>query len=273
MWQIIISTVGRRPMFRDEATRRRAVRTAARVLGARLVLFSFADDHLHADILAQTERDAGTQKGALLRALAHVAAVRLEGKPPRRVESRAHLERHVRYFVRQPEHHGLRVHPALWSGSAFADLVGARVVPGMELQLFQQLPRWTTQAVLAEADIQNPIPPAERELVNALGPGRLATATASAACLGPVISGRTAATVDARRVIARLGTWAGMRPRALREAMSTSRQTFSRINAAPSSPTLARATLVQLNLEEAVRDLPDPTIDATHPSGQGRQAG
>ncbi len=29
------------------------------------------------------------------------------------------------YLLRQPSHHDLQVHPALWTGSCFLDLVGA----------------------------------------------------------------------------------------------------------------------------------------------------
>jgi hypothetical protein len=36
----------------------------------------------------------------------------------------------VTYLLKQPVKHGLDVHPALWTGSCFLDLIGARLIPG-----------------------------------------------------------------------------------------------------------------------------------------------
>ena len=48
------------------------------------------------------------------------------------VNDRGHLASLVRYVLDQTTHHELQnvAHPALWRGSSFADIVGARIRPG-----------------------------------------------------------------------------------------------------------------------------------------------
>jgi hypothetical protein len=145
---LTIASDGRQVLFPSEEARRAAVRVLARVVGPAALLFRVVDDHLHVVVGWERAR-VGWLSRALVLGLRPLAAAPVEGARVRPVESRAHLESLVGYVLSQTSHHGLAEHPALWTGSCFRDLVGARWLPplaGRE-RLSAHLPRLPPSAL------------------------------------------------------------------------------------------------------------------------------
>jgi hypothetical protein len=141
IWHLRFSSAGRHPLFPEEGTRRAAVRTLAGHAGRWLVTFGMADDHLHVVVACSRER-AGKLSRAIVLGLRPLSGMRFEPSFIKPVESRAHLQRLVSYTIEQPAKHGLATPPALWSGSCFPDIVGARIIDSMRLRLCDVLPRY-----------------------------------------------------------------------------------------------------------------------------------
>ncbi len=139
IWHLTYASDGRNPLFPDEVACRKAVRVLGRVAGTSTVLFNIVDDHLHLVLWCDRQR-RGRLARALVQALRQVATVPVESARVRAVENRAHMKWLVDYLLSQTIHRGIPAHTALWSGSCFPDLIGARWVPRMELQLRKALP-------------------------------------------------------------------------------------------------------------------------------------
>jgi hypothetical protein len=173
LWHLTLASDGRLPLFPTEAERRLGLLALVRVALHELVLFCIVDDHLHAVLLAALER-IGQLRSALSRALG------LAGSSVKQVESRSHMQWLVRYLVTQPAHHKLCDHPALWSGSCFQDLVGARALDGLRLRLAEALPRLRLEELCEMAGLGWRVPvPVDDQAVRAAGAPRLAAAAAA----------------------------------------------------------------------------------------------
>jgi len=210
VWHLTIAADGRQTLFPSDGQRHAGVRVLARLAGTELVLFSLVDDHAHLVVLGERER-AGRLARAVLLGLRPLAAAPLDPARVRPVESRAHLESLVRYVLRQTARHGLPEHPALWSGSCFQDLVGARWLPGLQLRLAEALPRLGPAALCAAAGLDPaPLAPASDEALRGAGVARLVAAVAAAHALPLPLTGRTTAVVVARAAIAHLALGCGL---------------------------------------------------------------
>lgn len=251
-YHLTLASDGRRPLFPDEASRRGALRALARIAGRELTLFNLIDEHLHA-VVDSNRRRAGRLAQAMFKALSPIVAVRLEPARVRHVESRRHLEHLVRYVLMQGPHHGLPHHPALWSGSCFQDLVGARLIEGLRLQVGRLLPRFRLREVLAMVGLARmPIEPASNDAIFRAGVVRLAEAAATAAAVGPGLHGKSAGVMRAKKVSAQIGMAAGFSTVDLARALGVSARTVRRLSRAEASEPLARAIRVRLTLESAV---------------------
>ena len=110
------------PAFATQVQRRAGVRTLVRCAGSRLALFCLADEHAHV-VSAGSRAETGHLGRAVRSALSNASGVAIDAARIRPVESRSHAEWLARhYIVGQPEKHGLRDDPALYSGSCFQDL-------------------------------------------------------------------------------------------------------------------------------------------------------
>lgn len=122
---LVMASAGRMTLFDDEPMRRRALYGLHAITRRAWVLFSLVDDHVH--LVLQGARN---EVGQLAQRIS-VKLRYLTGRPLQRshivpVERRQHLGNLLPYLLRQAPHHGLDVHPALFGGSCFLDLVGAR---------------------------------------------------------------------------------------------------------------------------------------------------
>jgi len=135
-WHITIASENRMPLFPSEARRRQAVRAVVRVGSDCLVLFCIVDDHVHVLVVCAEER-VGRVRAGLFSSLKPLTEAPLALPHAKPVRNRDHLQWLVQYFLTQPDHHGLCEELALYSGSCYLDLVGARRLPGWETRLFR----------------------------------------------------------------------------------------------------------------------------------------
>jgi hypothetical protein len=208
-WHVVLASIGRHALFPSESRLRRAVRALARVAGDSLVSFCLVDEHVHLVVLASRPA-AGRLARAVALALRPHATGRTAPAYIRPVENRRHLETLVPYVLRQSERHGLPGHPALWTGSSFLDLSGARVLPGLRLRLRNVLPRWPLRRILAAVAIPSETlgPPSFGDIRDA-GLESLVTRAAAAVAAPGGLDSTERLVVEARVAVVRLALDAG----------------------------------------------------------------
>ena len=133
IWHLRLSSDGRHPLFPSEQERRAAVRVIVARAGLWLVVFGIVDDHVHLILVSDRKRAAKVARAVKL-GLRSISVMPFEPPYLELVKTRPHLLRLAAYVIEQPRKHGLDVHPALWSGSCFADIVGARHIEGLGLR-------------------------------------------------------------------------------------------------------------------------------------------
>ncbi len=250
MHHLTFASDGRLALFPDETVRRTALRSLVPLLADRALLFCLVDDHLHV-VMNQDRPDAGrSARAILLRLRSPVPA--LSPAYIRPVENRSHLQWLVRYCIEQPRKHGLECHPALWSGSCFPDLVGARWLPGLSLGIRAALPRLKTRELMAMAGMTGHelVPVPEEELLG-LGAREILDATAAALGVGPVLSGNEPAVARARAVFAHLCPQPAS---TLAWALGVTPQAARRLRARPVEAEAIKAVRLRLALERRLAE-------------------
>jgi len=255
-WHLTFSSDGRSALFPDEALRCRAVRTVLRVAGRQLLLFCIVDDHVHVVVLCEADR-VGRLARALLLALRPVAGPALAPAFVRPVEGRSHLLWLVRYCLRQPLKHGIGVHPALWTGSCFLDLVGARVVEGFTPSLREALPRLRLRTLFEHVGLEaRPLEPLDDQALRAVGSAHLVDAATAALAAPPDLAGNTPLVVTCRRAVAQLGRAADLSSQQLARALHVQPNAARRLADGVVDPRLLLAVRLRLALEQRVQDQP-----------------
>lgn len=226
LWHISIAAQDRLPLFPEERLRRKALHVLARIAAKALVLFCIVDEHLHL-VSVGDEVHKRQLRRSLMLALAPIATAPLDASWVGPVKDRKHLISLVRYHVVQVVKHNLQgVHPALWSGSCFQELVGARQIGALELQTGEQLPRQQIKA-LACQEVGLPgfdARPISVAALRELGIMRIKAAAASAVAADPDLVGRSKAEILARHVTAQLGRLADISGREIAWALDVTRQ-------------------------------------------------
>lgn len=277
LWHITFAGDERQVLFCEEASRRTAIRTLARVCGAVLVLFALVDEHLHLVVFG-TREQVGRLKRAVLLALQPLTATPIDPGRLKAVRGRSHMLSLVSYLLEQPQHHGLPDHPATYGGSCFPDLVGARIVPGLTLRLGDALPRYRLRDAYPSVQLApRPLSPASLPYVRDIGAARLAAAAASAFAVGPELVGRAEPVVRARRTAAVLGAEAGISAGDLALALGATRSALRKARERPCPGAHRRAVLLWLELEARACGVPlgpgtTPEMN-DHPHGCSRQSG
>ena len=252
IWHLTFAAQGRWPLFDGEGARREAVRLLAERAGSCTLLFSLADDHLH-DVVACSRERAGRIARGLLLGLRSLASTGIEPAFIRPVRTRGHLQWLVSYLLGQTEKHRLPAHPALWSGACFADLVGARALVELDLQLRAALPRFRRSDAWRSVGLpEQGVAPADPDLVFRLGAHELAAAAAAAVCADPTFTSRKRPTTLARRVTAWLAHEAGLPVYRVPRAIDVSPARVRRLRHEAVDPTTLRAARLQLALADAL---------------------
>lgn len=261
LWHLTFSSTTRHTLFPSEGQRRAALAKVVQIAGAELLLYDIVDDHLHLVVWCSDARKSVLLR-ALLLGLRPLASTDLAAAHPKRVEGRSHLQWLVTYLLLQVEKHGLAAHPALWTGSCFQDLVGARYLLPLSGRLAQVLPRLRLSTLQEIVGLPaHPITPVGLDQLRALGPVRLVAAAGSALLVGPELRGKAATVMCAKRVVAQLGTAAKIPTRELAWALDVDASTIHRSKDVPSSPRHVRAVGVRLALEELVATLPRRALE------------
>ena len=262
-WHVTLSSTGRMPLFDGHAAVRAAVRALVRALGRDLALFCLVDEHVHAVLTCAAEH-IGHRVRALLLCLRPHCEASLAHPWVRPIEDRTHAERLLGYILGQPLKHGLPEHPALWCGSAFQDLVGARWLPHLGPDVRRMLPRFGLRDALRAVGLaQRPIEPATLRDVRSLGAARLVAAAAAALFVEPGLPGRLAQVVVARRATAQLGAAAGIAIGELAWALGRTPRAIRYMTVAPAPADALRAAQIRLRLELTVGRSPGAGIPAT----------
>jgi len=240
-WHIRLSSENRLPLFESEARRRRALCVMVRVLAGCLVLFCVVDDHAHVVIVCPEELLARI-RSSLWQSLAPIVDQPLAPSYVKRVENRHHLERLVRYFLEQTDHHGLSENPALYSGSCYQDLIGARIIDGWQPRLFTALPRWREEDLHRIVGLPaDRLAPASDDAVRAAGAPRVAFAAAMSNAADPSLRGNAASTVLARTVAAHVGAAAGIAREEMSWPLDITPRALRRMEARPVTAEQTRA--------------------------------
>jgi hypothetical protein len=264
LWHISIESRDRLPIFPEENTRRQALHALNRVAGAVLLLFSVVDEHMHL-VAAGDIEPVRRLRQALVQALTPISEVALAPSWVGPVKGRKHLLRLIGYHVIQVVKHSVQgVHAALWSGSCFQDLVGARVLPGLKLLTPKNLPREQVK-VIACKEVGLPgfqASPIEATALRELGIARIKAAAASALAADEELTGNSRVEALARRVTVQLGMLASISKQEIGWALDISRQALARLARRPVPAALLDAARTRLALEEEVDRRMRRTIQA-----------
>ncbi len=247
---ISLSSVNRMPLFPTEGARRRAIHALARVVGGIAALFCIVDDHVH--VVGAGDVFPGMVARGLHASLAVRAQAPVNRPHVKPVEDRSHLMNLVRYLLLQTDHHELDAHPATWSGSAFQDLVGARMVPGMKAPLWRLLPRLRRSDLFEIVGLNPDLAPLENDRVRSLGAWRITSAAASAHAAPPNLKGNSPASVAARRAAVHLASASGLSVDEMVWALAMTKAGVRRLRRRPVDAAALRATRLRLALEEMV---------------------
>jgi REP element-mobilizing transposase RayT len=251
-WHLTIASRTRLTLFPDPEQRRAVLEKLMELLGEELALFCLVDDHLHC-VLVCDETVLQRRTRALTRSIRCLAPVELGSTHVSPVNGRRHMESLVAYLLHQPVKHGLRVHPALWEGGCFPDLVGARLLPGFGKRLPDALPRWDQRALLGAVGLPSgDLSPLSLEELRSLGARRLLEASAAAAGADPALRGRRMPEVRARRAACRLAREAGMSLSEIAWLLEVTPRAVRRMADHPGTPGLTTAVRMRLALEERV---------------------
>lgn len=253
LWQLRLSSRKRLPLFPTERHQRAAVRRLIKVATPHLVLFSLVYEHGHLLVIASAA-EAGRLGRAIRLALRPIAEQPIEPIWREQVEGKRHARALVEYFFGQGRHHDLPVHPALWSGSAFQDVVGARALPGLHLRLDEVLPGLGPPEILRMVGLDSrQIVPATNEEIQGLGIARLVDAATAAAGFGPGVTGRSKSIVAVKRVVADIASQADIPRKIVAPQLHVTERGVRWLHLRPGDEPLADATRIRLSLEERVR--------------------
>lgn len=251
LWHISFSSANRLPLFSTEALRREAVGGIAKWIGNRLVMFSIVDEHIHLVSIGSQEQTRRLRQ-SVHRRLNSLAEVQVSPSWVGPVKDRKHLLTLFRYHLRQVIKHEVKqTHPGLWSGSCFQDLIGARFLEGLQLQLGLILPRQRIEVLACNSvglkgwDIR----PIEDRVLRLVGSARIMAAAAAAAAARPGLEGNSREEVIARQATARLGVTAEISKQELCWALGLTRQGLFTLLRREAPRALMWATRIRLALE------------------------
>jgi hypothetical protein len=252
LFHVTWSADGRLPLFPDEAVRRRAVQKLAAAGREELALFCIVDEHVHAVLRGELSA-VRRRVRAITRSLRGLAATSMDGGRIRIIEDRRHAANVFAYVLRQPQHHGLQVHPALWSGSCLADLVGARLVSGLRLCHREVWPRFEPADALEAVGLPRQLVASnDLSLVSRAGGHRLAEAAAAAHGLSLPLDSRRPHCVVAKRAACSLAREAGLGLGSVAAAAGFSRRSAQRLATQPTALKHRAAILTHLALGDLV---------------------
>lgn len=259
-FHITLASRGRATLFPRENELRAAITKLVKVADDAQLLFDIVDDHLH-DVVETQDLEGAIRLSRRIRlSLRSIASAPFYARDIAPVKTRAHLKALVRYVLTQPEHHGLSVHPALWTGSCFADLAGTRWLSSVKVRLKEALPRLSWRELLEMVGLPyDPLVPPSDEALASAGVERIAAAAAAAINVSSELKGNGAGALLARRCAAALVKRSGLRLDQLERCLGWSARSITRRAAAPLPKAALLAVRRRLALEDLVARSRQPT--------------
>ncbi len=252
-WHLTFSADGRQAFYPTEDGAMAGVQALVRIAGPYLAAFCVVDEHVHTVPVAN-EADLAHLRRSLVRSLRSTTAVPVLPAHVRHVDTRRYLEWLIDYVLLQPLKHRQPGHPAPWPGSCFLDLVGARHLPGLDLQLARVLPRYRLRSAFETLALgSEPLSPTPDEEARWLPTLDVVAAAARATGAPPALAGRSTPEVRARRTAAQLLTACGASPKTLADALRRTRQGVHQLLARPAHPRDLSALRLRLALEARVQ--------------------
>ena len=255
LWHLTLSSSTRHTLLPREDLRRRALRRVFGLTASDLTLYSIVDDHLHL-VLQCPVRRAGVLRGSIKRMLQPLVPGAMDINL-RQVEGRSHMQWLLRYFLVQVAKHEVQgEHPALWAGSCFQELCGARILTNIGARLREALPR--VSALDAHEIVglpRQPLAAATRGAVRAAGATRLVNAAGVSLLAGPVLFGKTAPVMLAKRTVVQVGRRVGIPGRELCWALGVNKSAVSRLQTPRVDESVMRAVAVRVALEDIIAGL------------------
>ena len=251
-WHYTCSSMSGRPMLVSIGDWRRAVRALHRSGPRRTFASNLTPTHDHLGVVG-TRREVGPRISGFHRSAPILCRESLDWSFPTLIDSEPYLENTLHYIMSQAGADRFPVdHPALWVGSCFLDLIGARYLP--ESTLVTPLP-WDPEIVLPRLGLPDaPIAELSHDSLIALGAERIVNASFAAACASPCDRRREPARLRAMGAAAGLGRMLGLDARAVSEGLGISCDHVRRL-ARQAEPRSIRATIRRLELEELVSSL------------------
>lgn len=239
----------RDPVGVGEAGRLRVLRRVVRAAGGWLLGWCVVDDHLHL-LLACDARRAGI----IARSVSQALDVPLAPAWIKPVRGRRYRRWAIDYLLLQPRKHGLPCHPALWSGSCFVDLVGARWLPGFRPSLLMQgLPRLRLRELFLLLDLgPEPLAPAADQRLFERGPTGLIGACFAALGAAPIERSKQPLQVEARVLACASAREVGLRLPDVAAALGVHASTARRLADRAVRPQARSALRRRIALEDRV---------------------
>jgi len=262
IWYLKLEARERERFQLNEATVRRIIRKLAGIAGDDLALFAVTPKGVHLVVVADARR-AGRISAATALTVRPLVAARLRPTYRQQVRSRRHMLWYVDHLLSAGlEQEGVEAHPALWSGSCFPELIGARIVDGLVLQLGLVLPQYRTRSAFAAVGLSRdqPLAPLAPPWLRAAGAERIVTAVAAALAIRPpkppsemtepAFPDNTEVMIMARRAAARLATIAGLAWSDVAWGLGISERSARRLAGRPVDWRLVNAAGTRLALED-----------------------
>jgi hypothetical protein len=231
-----------------------------KIAGREIALFSLVDEHAHLVLVGTAERTRRLRQ-AIRQSLEPLTDSPIVSSWAERVADRKHMLRLIRYFLEQVIHHELlNAQPALWHGSCFLDLIEARHIEGLELQLEVIIPRKTAKGVACSA-VGLPgtgVDPLGRKAIREMGFKRIVEASFAAVGSTPDLKGKSNIAVCARRLAAQMGHIVGYAKEELVWALGVKRQSINAMLRRPVPGQMLQVVARRLALEVTVAALPSP---------------
>jgi hypothetical protein len=250
----------RLPLFPDEGTYLEALRRIGAVCQGCLALFALIAEHLHL-IAVRSRAAAGRLAQSVLVSLNPIVGTPLAPSHIKAVETRQHMRSLLRYILEQPKEHRMPGHPALWVGSCFPDLVGARTVDGLSLCIEQVLPDFSPAVASRIVGLPGrSLMPADRITLRRAGAHRLKQAAAAAVGVDAALTGRSRPTLRARRAAAQLAERAGIHLSEISAALDHCPGMAFRLRTPIADRELLATIARRITLEDLVRESVQPAV-------------
>jgi REP element-mobilizing transposase RayT len=255
LWHLTFSSANQYPLVPDETLRRKVVHKLVKKSGQEMVLYCVVDNHIHLVVACDRKR-VGAIKMALHKSLGALVVQEMLPAHLRSVGSQSHLRWLVRYLLLQVIHHELEEHPALWSGSCFQDLVGARYIKGainLRQRLEAHLPRyhWKNYYEIIGLPLQE-IEPASIVEVQNSGFSRLVEAASVSLATEPSLKGKFEQAILAKRSVAQIGKVVGFSIAQMARTLKAPERTIRHMCAQPVEKDAKAAICTRLALENTV---------------------